>query len=278
MSDSTSRVQRRRQATLNEITDTSRALLRAGEDVTISSVATTLGMTPPALYRYVPNLAGLNELIRQAILSQVMQRLHDAANRQTEPAGQLVAAATAFRQWALNNHAEFRAVFAPSCPLRTLPDADDPLTTSEIAGGMFVDMVINLADTYRLRQAPEGAPVAYLASLDRLVQRRLRVLGSTADKIPEPWVIWQFERAWVKFLGVVSFEVFGFLDPEMIVSGDMFVSILSEIGRDLGLGDEIDRLIVVAVETADWTDQVDGVDPLHITLARRNGEDDETSD
>ena len=53
------RRERQRQATFDEIVEVSRRLLREGEDVSIRAVAQEMGLTPPALYRYVDSHADL---------------------------------------------------------------------------------------------------------------------------------------------------------------------------------------------------------------------------
>lgn len=258
-----SRIQRRRQGTLDEIVDVARAQLRANEAVSISSIASELGMTPPALYRYVPSLAGLHDLVSRAIIDDVIRRITAAADRQQEPGARLVAAATAFRQWALHNYAEYRAAFAPQGgPLSTPRSSEEPMTATEMASSVFAIIVNDVMHRY-LPEALESVPVPehFLAAYERMAPRH-----PLSGKVASPATAWLFERAWVKFLGCVSYETFGFLDPEIVVSGDLFVSILIEIGSDLGLADEMDRLLAIAVETAIWTDEQDGVQPLHVQL------------
>lgn len=223
-------------------------------------------MTPPALYRYVPSLAGLNDLVSRAIAADVSARITEAADRQTEPAARLVAAATAFRQWALNNYAEYRAAFAPQDgPLATPTGTPSATETASTSFAKIFQEVVAAYDTPAL--AAPSVPDQYLQTFAQRGEasptgpvRRI----SAEDEL--------FERAWVKFLGVISYETFGFLDPDRVVSGELFVNILLEIGAELGLIEEMDRLVAIAVETAIWTDEVDGVQPLHVQRSLADSE------
>ena len=267
MSDSPTRVQRRHQATLADIVLAGRTLLRAGCDVSISAVAGHLGVTPPALYRYVPSLTGLLELVTQAIMTDVIQRMTNVVDRQEDPAARLIAAATAFRQWALNNPHEFRLAFSPRDPLAHIPTPEDPQSAVERSSALFLRFFQAVGSSYPMRCPDDDeVPPAYFSVAERLSGRRGHPEGATGNNSIAD--IWQFERVWLKFIGVICCEVFGFVPPELVVSGDMFVLTCIEIGRDLGLADEFDRLLAIAVETAQWTDDVDGVDPLHVTAAR----------
>ena len=260
-----SRVARRRQRTIDEIVEVARAQLRAQEAVSISSVASAMGMTPPALYRYVPNLAGLNTLVNQSIASDLIERLRSAADRQSDAPAKLVAAATAFRQWALNNYAEYRSAFAPQGGPLAQPVKGEA-SPSDLASFAFADVIAEVVRELNPQLDDIVVSQAYRDACDRLAERNPFLVHNHP-----PELLWTFERAWVKFLGVVSYEAFGFLDPQMVVSGDMFVSIMLEIGQSIGLDQDVERLLAIAVETATWTDEMDGVQPLHIQYALKRG-------
>lgn len=107
------RRERQRLATFDEIVEIGRSMLRDGREVTLRALATEMGLTPPALYRYVKNPAALNELLSDAIFADVVREMVEAgeAYGDEDPAAQIVAAATAFRDWALDNKSEFQLVF-----------------------------------------------------------------------------------------------------------------------------------------------------------------------
>lgn len=200
-------------------------------------------------------------------MADVVQRMTNAADRQHDPAARLIAAATAFRQWALNNPHEFRLAFSPRDPLAHIPKPDDPQSAVECSSALFLRLFQAVGGSYQLRPPDdEEVPPTYHGVAQRLSDRRGNIEGATGPDASAS--VWQFERVWLKFIGVICCEVFGFVPPELVVSGDMFVLTCIEIGRDLGLADEFDRLLAIAVETAQWTDDVDGVDPLHVTAER----------
>src|SRR6478735_11041143 len=95
------RRERQRQATYEEIVDVARRLLRASEDVSLRAVSAEMGMTPPALYRYVDSHAELMVLVARSIFEDVVSAMATARDRYADddPAAQIVAAASAFRRW-----------------------------------------------------------------------------------------------------------------------------------------------------------------------------------
>src|SRR5690348_11377841 len=110
MTAAPTRRERQRQATFDEIVDVARRLLRAGEDVSVRGVAQEMGLTPPALYRYVDSHADLLALVQRSIFGDVVAAMTVARDEQAadDPAAQIVAASAAFRSWALHNRVEFQ--------------------------------------------------------------------------------------------------------------------------------------------------------------------------
>src|SRR6478672_7810745 len=97
------RRERQRQATYDEIVEVSRRLLRASEDVSLRAVSAEMGMTPPALYRYVDSHAELMVLVARSVFEDVVAAMTIARDGQApdDPSAQIVAASAAFRAWAL---------------------------------------------------------------------------------------------------------------------------------------------------------------------------------
>src|SRR2546423_10678872 len=74
-----------------------------GAPFSLSAIARELGLTSPALYRYVASRDDLvTELLADA-LDDFSAALHAAAQRKRRPESALRAAATAYRQWAHAN-------------------------------------------------------------------------------------------------------------------------------------------------------------------------------
>jgi AcrR family transcriptional regulator len=108
------RRERQREATYDEITRTSRALLAEGAELSLRAVASRMGMTAPALYRYVASYQELVDLVAFEIDKAATERFAAAADQLPEDdyAGRLVVSATEFRMWALGSPREFGMVFA----------------------------------------------------------------------------------------------------------------------------------------------------------------------
>lgn len=258
------RRERQRIATVDEIIEVGRSMLRQGREVTLRALATEMGLTPPALYRYVDNLAALNELLANAIFINVVHEMVEAGNPygEEDPAAQIVAAATAFRCWALDNRAEFQLVFVtrslsgdrtarvesgkPSHPLSR------GVTGSGMQGvEMFADYFGGILVRLRKQQPfPVPAPfeldpefVAVHSHASQGQSDLAALLGQDALGM-----VWLFEFAWAQLLAIVTLEVFGHVRPRLIDSGAVFRAQMREIGRRVGMEDDWDRCVGVSQE------------------------------
>jgi AcrR family transcriptional regulator len=260
MTTAPTRRERQRQATFDEIVEVSRRLLREGADVSVRAVAQEMGLTPPALYRYVDSHAELMMLVARSIFEDVVAAMTVARDAQPDddPAAQIVGASAAFRAWSLRNRSEFQLVFASGLSLEL----------SEAAQKQGQRQITSLADCL-----PSDSGVHLFASFfseifgrlwgryrfaipadDELDPALLEVLRSeikpddVTDALgtPTPGMIWMFERAWARLYGTVTLEVFGHVHPGMISTGALFTATMLDIGADLGITDEWPRLQLVA--------------------------------
>ena len=254
------RRERQRQATFDEIVDVSRRLLRTGEDVSIRAVAQEMGLTPPALYRYVDSHAELLTLVARSIFEDVVAAMTVARDDQAadDPSAQVVAASAAFRAWALRNRTEFQMVFA----------SGELMHSDEAARAKKTALMTSLADCL-----PDDSGVHLFAAFfseifgrlwvkyqfavptdDELDPALLEILRSEIkpDEVteglgsPTPGMVWMFERAWARLYGTVTLEVFGHVHPAMITTGALFTATILDIGADLNISDEWPRLQAVA--------------------------------
>ena len=258
------RRERQRQATYDEIVEVSRRLLRASEDVSLRAVSAEMGMTPPALYRYVDSHAELMVLVARSVFEDVVAAMAAARNRYADddPAAQIVASASAFRRWALGNREEFRLVFAPPVgAYGTAPPVggsgqlspQDCLTEqsggAELFGGFFSEIFARLWAKY---QFPVPSDDELDPAIVEAVQEHAKLmpgvegLGSGAQ--PTAGMAWLFERAWARLYGIVTLEVFGHINPGLAQSGALFAATMRDIGGDIGLLDEWPRLREIAAE------------------------------
>ncbi len=245
------RRERQRQATHEEIVEVARRLLRAGGDVSLRAVATEMGLTAPALYRYVDGHAELMTLVTRAVFVDVVTALTAARDRHPDddPAAQIVAGVAAFRKWALGNREEFRLAFAtpPTAeadsaawgPRAGLGECAPEEIGAREFGLFFSDIFGRLWARYQF----------HVPTDDELPEGVLEVLADP-DQAGPPLVSagmhWLFERAWARLYGTVTLEVFGHIHPGLIGTGAMFEATVLDMGTDLGLAGEWDRLRAVA--------------------------------
>ncbi len=250
------RRERQRQATFDEIVEVSRRLMQSSpDDLSLRAIAAEMGMTAPALYRYVDSYAELLLLVARSIFSDVVDAMTAArdAHPADDPAAQIVAASTAFRAWALSHPTEFRMVFATPVPdeARDVPGAPrDPITAvlapcaadngAHQFAAFFSEIFGRLWAKYHFHVPTDGElDPAVLEVLQEAVKP-----AEVTDGFGEvtPGMIWTFERAWARLYGIVTLEVFGHVHPGFTESGALFASTLLEIGTELGLAAEWERL------------------------------------
>lgn len=233
------RRERQRQATLDEIVAVARDLLKEPNALSLRAVSKRMGMTAPALYRYVDSYQDLVYLVADEIDAQVARELGEARDRYPEddPAAQILVAAVAFRRWALSRKEEFGLLFTNPVTALSLQERDE-ISGSKV-GDLFNDLLQRVWEEYRF-------PIPAAEDLDPDVLQALREPFSAAIpcQFPEELIGlgWLFMRSWAALYGTVTLEVFGHLDPQIIESGAMFRTMLQEQSESLGIAGELDRL------------------------------------
>lgn len=234
----TSRRQRQRQATLAEIVEAARGLLAEPGGLSLRAVAQRVGMTAPALYRYVASYQDLVELVAHTIDEETAEMLRAARDSQPadDPAAQIICAAVAFRRWALAHREEFGVVFAN--PLARPTETQEEMRDHQV-GMFFNDLLLDLWRTYDF-------PVPAVEELDPAVVATLSdpVAPVRVEDIPPEaaGLLWVFTRSWLAFYGTVTLEVFGHCDPRIIGSGALFRDMLAQQAELLGIAHELPRL------------------------------------
>lgn len=248
------RRERQRQATLDEIVEVSRAILRDGGELSLRAVAQRMGMTAPALYRYVDSYQDLLLLVAVGIDTAMTEEvLVPARDRHPadDPAVRIASAAVAFRSWALTSRAEFGVVFANMdvaslCVDPTL--AETTLTNLAPSGILFNELLVQIWEKY-------ATPYPALEDLDDDLVEVLRnpIMPGEID-VPDEMrgLLWVYMRSWAALYGTVTLEVFGHIDPRVIASGAMFRQMFTDQARVLGISDELPRIMeLVDAELAD---------------------------
>ncbi|WP_067432477.1 TetR/AcrR family transcriptional regulator [Nocardioides jensenii] len=239
------RRERQRQATLDEIVEASRAILAAGGELSLRAVAQRMGMTAPALYRYVASYQDLLRVVAIGIdAAMAREFLEPARDSQPEddPAARITAAALAFRRWALASRNEFSVVFANMdvaslCLDPTL--VETTLAKVSASGVLFNDLLVEIWQKY-------DTPYPELADLDDDLVEILRdpIMPGAPVEIPDDLrgLLWVFTQSWAALYGTVTLEVFGHIDPRMISTGVLFRQMFRTQAGILGLADELPRL------------------------------------
>ncbi|KQY57185.1 TetR/AcrR family transcriptional regulator [Nocardioides sp. Root140] len=239
------RRERHRQATLDEIVAAARAILAEGGELSLRAVAQRIGMTAPALYRYVESYQDLLRVVAigidSAMSAEFLEPARDA-HPVDDPAARITAAAVAFRRWALTARNEFSVVFANMdvaslCMDPTLTETT--LTKASASGALFNDLLVQIWQKY-------DTPFPPLNELDDDLVQILRdpIMPDVPLEIPDEMrgLLWVFTQSWAALYGTVTLEVFGHLDPRMIESGVLFRQMFRTQATLLGLADELDRL------------------------------------
>lgn len=233
------RRERQREATFEEITRASRELLAEGAELSLRAVATRMGMTAPALYRYVASYQDLVDLVAFEIDKAATEGFAAAADRlpADDAGGRLLVAVTAFRTWALAHPREFALVFAN--PVADAACVRRDLLTLATSGHLFTDLMLAVWQQTRF-------PVPELDELPEAVRESLLdpLIPAKVEKVPAEarGLVWAYMQGWTQLYGVVVLEVMGHMDPRVIESGEMFVDVVLHYAPRLGLADDLPRL------------------------------------
>ena len=237
------RRERQREETYADIVRASRELLAEGAELSLRAVAGRMGVTAPALYRYVASYQELVDLVAFEIDRTATEGFAAAADElpEDDPAGRLVAAATEFRMWALANPREFATVFAN--PVADTSCARRELLTLASSGLLMTGLIHRIFhergfDVPALEDLP---PAVRDAMLDPLIP------APHEDLPPEQrGLLWVDMQGWTALYGVVTLEVMGHMDPRVIESGEMFLDTIRRFAPVIGLEDDVERLLGLA--------------------------------
>jgi AcrR family transcriptional regulator len=222
--------------TMRRIVEASRRLVTGTGEMTLRAVASEVGMTPPAIYRYVDSHEELVRIVAVDIDASAADQIAAMRDAQPEddPAARMVASAVAFRQWALNNREEFALVFTNldvSCIAELQAEAK--------TGLLFSELLFEVWARYQF-------PVPRLDELDPELVEILRDPQVPADLtgVPDEMrpLVWLLQRAWAQLYGTVTLEVFGHIDPRIVEHALLFLAMMEDQAGPLGLADEFPRL------------------------------------
>ncbi len=229
-----SRRERLRDATMAEIKATARRHLVDGgpEALSLRAVARDMGVTAPALYRYVDS--------RDDLLTEVIADLYDDLTsalevaRDAEPPGaigpRLVAASWALRTWALAHPTEFGLLFGSPLPGYAAPSGGVAHDAARRFGMVYAALFGQLWE-----QRP--FPCARTEDLDPELARQLAAYADSLGSPLPPGAVKVFLECWVRLYGLVCMEVFGHLRFALDDAEPMFADMLRENGIALGFSE-----------------------------------------
>ena len=231
----TSRRDRLRAATIDEIKSTARRLLVAEgvSGVSLRAIGREMGMTAAALYRYYPSLEALVTALCVDLFDECSQSMELARDgyQPAELACRLYAVCREFRSWSVAHPAEFGLMFGS--PLPSLGDPIGPADTKKHAAGARFSNVFAESFAGVWQRAPFWIPSDEEIAPDLRQQLRTYLDGLGADLPLGAAQV--FLSCWIRLYGLVALEVFGHLRFALTDVEPMFEAELHSFARLLGL-------------------------------------------
>jgi AcrR family transcriptional regulator len=203
------RRERQRAATVEEIKEVARALMReqGASEVRFTDIAKVMGMTPPALYRYYDDRdALLTDLIADGYrdLGRAVAEAREKVDAD-DVAGRWIAVGRAYRDWARREPAQFALILGMPLPGYVAPE-DGPTTDAA------KDAMSQLAQLF-IRAAELGVLSEPLVTE---VSTELRAHFDEKDDV----VGWEIEpathqamlHAWATLHGITCLDAYGQFD------------------------------------------------------------------
>jgi AcrR family transcriptional regulator len=209
VTETLTRRERQRAATVEEIKDVARGLMReqGTADVRFTDIAKEMGMTPPALYRYFADRdALLTELIAEAY--RELGREVAEAREQRDPDdvwGRWVAVGTAYRDWARREPEQFALILGMPVPGYVAPEDGPTTDAAKDAMGQLSLLFIRAAE---------------LGVLEEPLVRDVsdEMAACAAEKHPElgglvpPQSFQAMIQAWATLHGITCLDAYGQFD------------------------------------------------------------------
>lgn len=229
-----SRRERVRAATEEEIRVTARRLLVAQgpEGMTLRAIARVMGMTAPALYRYVDSHADLLVLVTVDVYDELRSAMEAARDTLPgdDPAARLLAVSRAFRRWALAHPPEFGLVFTQPIVSMLTPTESELEGAAQRFGLVFGELFAAVLTRY-------GSPLPDVADLDPTYVAQLEAVDPGKVAAMPVGAHYLFVTAWVRLYGCVCMEVFGHLGWAVQDSEPVFEDVLREISGRMGIAE-----------------------------------------
>lgn len=234
---------------MTEIVSAARSMVGSPGGLSLRSVAQKVGMTAPALYRYVESGEDLTLHVAAEVYDDLVGSLMAARDRQgDEPDARLVASSVAFRQWALAHREEFALTFANPITSSDLHDGGDGVCAAAGSrfGGFFGELFVQW---WQVKQFAVPSVEELGAIAGDLGQQESGPSTELEGKVQgvdlPPGLSWIFLRQWSKLYGTVTLEAFEHVDAAIVESAALFRDTLRDVGREVEMDFASDRLQAV---------------------------------
>jgi len=229
------RRERAHAATRAEILQAARRLLIQGgtERVTVRGIATEIGVTAPALYRYFDGREELLGELCSTLYDELADALYEARDRDPDaPLKQrFLVTSFAFRTWALEHRPEFGLLFGAPIPGVLVDIHIDPAGNRGMRfGQVWLELFTEL-----WRQHP--VPVPDADELDPRLREQLTEYYDQIERVVPIGAVVLYLSCWVQLYGAVATEAFGHLNFALH-DGDaeaLFRDLMDELAAKLGL-------------------------------------------
>jgi len=233
MTRKTSRRQRVRQATIEEIMTTARQQIaeNGAANLSFGAIARAMGMTPPALYRYFKNRDALvMALVVDAYdsMAEAMEQA-DAAPPADDFPSRFFSIMRAYRRWALVHAEVYALMYNP-------PVSDPNLVLERIGNSMVRSLRVMVEMLWAAHESGCLTIPAPYREPPPTVQQALLWLGSTlGDEIPPPGILALSFIVWLRAHGLVWQELHGPLPAFLFSSGELYGMEARILAGQLGL-------------------------------------------
>ncbi|MFC8823904.1 TetR/AcrR family transcriptional regulator [Streptomyces sp. NPDC057137] len=223
---------RLRAETTQEIKSVALALMSSGgpDAITLRAIAREMGMTANAIYGYY---ATRDDLVT-TLIAEVYTSLVDVAEaaRDALPAedsaGRILAWATAFRQWALDNPEGFRLVYGDPVPNYRPPEGGPAAEAARRACAGLTGLVATAWPQAVARQSDESYEWSDFAP---------SLAAAVREDFPDlpPVAVALALRVWGRMHGLVSLEIYGHLGGQTGAPEKIYRAEMLDLVRSLGL-------------------------------------------
>lgn len=217
-----------------DIVRASRSIMDQGKELTLRSVAAEMGLSAPALYRYVDSMSQLMNMVATETIEEVITQVR--AKMDEGPQHPLLRLITAFvytRAWALQHPEQYRLTYV-TVPRPELSDAGEldqrRLEVESQLQWLYATDFMKVVADYDLRDTNDArfntqVPDSVAELFKSLTTHS--VIKPTPDL--EPWMLWKFERFYAMFYGVVQLEATGRVPDDVVQSGSLVLYSIYEV-------------------------------------------------